>query len=162
MKQHLRTLIAGSLLLASAAASADVTVNFVKPEDFPDMPFSPVDRDAVLKDIGDYFVKLGKNLPEGTNLRIDVLDLDLAGRLEPSRRGARDLRILRGGADWPRMKLHYTIETGGKVVNSGDATLQDMNYQFNSKRLSDSDPLRYEKHMIDEWFYKEVAPRKQG
>jgi hypothetical protein len=91
-----------------------------------------------------------------------VLDLDLAGRLEPSRRGARDLRILRGGADWPRMKLHYTIEAGGKVVNSGDATLQDMNYQFNSNRLSDSDPLRYEKHMIDAWFYKAVAPRKRG
>jgi len=163
MKKHFKILIAGSLLLlASAAASADVTVNFVKPEDFPDMPFSPVDRDAVLKDISDYFVKLGKNLPAGTDLHIDVLDLDLAGRLEPSRRGARDLRILRGGADWPRMTLRYKVEAGGKVVDSGDATLQDMNYQSNGRRTSDSDPLRYEKHMIDEWFYKAVAPRKVG
>jgi len=162
MKLFLKTVIAASLLLASAAASADVTVNFVKPDNYPDMPFSPVDRDAVLKDISDYFVKLGRNLPEGTDLRIDVLDLDLAGRLEPSRRGGRDLRILRGGADWPRMTLHYTIEAGGKVVNSGDATLQDMNYQSNGRLTSDSDPLRYEKHMIDTWFYKEVAPRKPG
>lgn len=160
MKQFLKILVAGSLLLASVGASAAVTVNFVKPEDYPDMPFSPVDRDAILKDLGDYFTKLGKNLPDGTDLRIDVLDVDLAGRLEPSRRGDRDLRILRGGADWPRMKLHFSVEAGGKVVNSGDAQLQDMNYQFNARRTNDSDPLRYEKQMIEDWFYKTIAPRK--
>ena len=162
MKLLLKTLVASSLLLASVAASAAVTVNFVKAEDYPDMPLSPIERDAILKDISDHFTKLGRNLPEGTDLRIDVLDLDLAGRLEPSRRGDRDLRILRGGADWPRMTLHYSVETGGKVVNSGDAQLQDMDYQFNARRLSDSDPLRYEKQMIDAWFYKTVAPRKPG
>jgi hypothetical protein len=162
MKQLLKTIVAGGLLLASVTASADVTVNFVKPENYPDMPFSPVDRDAVLKDIGDYFTKLGKNLPAGTDLRIDVLDLDLAGRIEPSRRGTHDLRIVRGGADWPRMTLHFSVEADGKVVNSGDANLQDMDYQFRGKRLSDSDPLRYEKRMIDDWFYKTIAPRKPG
>lgn len=162
MKQFLKTLVAGSLLLASVAASAAVTINFVKPEDYPDMPFSPVDRDRILKELGDHVVKLGRNLPDGTDVRIDVLDLDLAGRLEPSRRGDRDLRILRGGADWPRMSVHYSVESGGKVVNSGDAKLQDMNYQFNARRSNDSDPLRYEKQMIDEWFYKTIAPRKPG
>ena len=84
MKQFFKTLVAGSLLLASVAASAAVTVTFVKPDDYPDMPFSPVDRERVLKDIGDYITSLGKNLPEGTDVRIDVLDLDLAGRIEPS------------------------------------------------------------------------------
>ena len=162
MKQFLKTLVAGSLLLASVAASAAVTVNFVKPDDYPDMPFSPSDRAAILKDLGDHFTKLGKNLPDGTDVQIDVLDLDLAGRLEPSRRGDRDLRVLRGGADWPRMRVHYSVESGGKVVNSGDAQLQDMNYQFNARRVNDSDPLRYEKQMIDEWFYKTIAPRKPG
>lgn len=162
MKQFLKTLVVGSLLLASAAASAAVSVNFVKPEDYPDMPFSPGDRDAILKELGDHFTQLGKNLPDGTDVRIDVLDLDLAGRLEPSRRGDRDLRILRGGADWPRMTLHFSVESAGKVVNSGDAQLQDMNYQFNARRANDSDPLRYEKQMIDAWFYKTIAPRKPG
>ena len=162
MKQLYITLVAGSLLLASAAASAAVTVTFVKPENYPDMPFSPVDRDAVLKDIGDYFTKLGTNLPEGTDLRIDVLDLDLAGRIEPARRGATDIRIVRGGADWPRMTLHFSVESAGKVINSGDVQLQDMDYQFRASRLSSSDPLRYEKKMIDDWFYKAVAPRKPG
>jgi hypothetical protein len=162
MNPYLKTLVAGGLLLASAAATAEVTVQFVQPENYPDMPFSPVDRDAILKDIGDYFTKLGKNLPEGTDLRIDVLDLDLAGRLEPSRRGAHDLRILRGGADWPRMKLHYSVESGGKVVNSGDAQLQDMDYQARGNRVSGSEPLRYEKQMIDDWYYKTIAPRKKG
>jgi len=162
MKQFLKTLAAGSMLLASVAANAAVAVHFVKPEEYPDMPFSPVDRDAVLKDVSDYFVKLGKNLPEGTDLRIDVLDLDLAGHLEPSRRGGRDLRILRGGADWPRMRLRFSMESGGQVVNSGEVQLQDMDYQSHARRVSDSDPLRYEKQMIDDWFYKAVAPRKPG
>lgn len=162
MKQLFTTLVGVSLLLASAAATAAVTVNFVKPENYPDMPFSPVDRDAVLKDIGDYFTRLGTNLPEGTDLRIDVLDLDLAGRIEPARRGATDIRIVRGGADWPRMTLHFSVESGGKVINSGEVQLQDMDYQFRTSRLSSSDPLRYEKKMIDDWFYKAVAPRKPG
>lgn len=162
MKHLLNTAVWSALLLASAAAGAAVTVNFVKPENYPDMPFSPVDRDAVLKDIGEHFTRLGVNLPEGTDLRIDVLDLDLAGRLEPSRRGDRDLRVMRGGADWPRMTLHFSLESGGKVVNSGEAQLQDMDYQFHAKRVSDSDPLRYEKQMIDDWFYKAIAPRKPG
>lgn len=162
MKPFLKTLVGAGLLLASAVASAAVTVNFVKPENYPDMPFSPVDRDRVLKDIGDYFTRLGKDLPAGTDLRIDVLDLDLAGRIEPARRGTNDIRVMRGGADWPRMTLHFAVESGGKVVNSGEVQLQDMNYQFNSNRLSASDPLRYEKKMIDDWFYKAVAPRKPG
>ena len=162
MKPFFNTLVAGGLLLASTVASADVTVTFVKPENYPDMPFSPVDRDAVLKQIGDYFTKLGTNLPAGTDLRIDVLDLDLAGRIEPARRGAQDLRIMRGGADWPRMTLRYTVETGGTVVNSGTAELSDMDYQFRANRLSSGDALRYEKQMIDDWYYKTIAPRKPG
>lgn len=162
MNYVLKTLALGALLLAGGAASAAVTVNFVKPENYPDMPFSPVDRDATLKDIGDYITSLGKNLPDGTDVRIDVTDLDLAGRLEPSRRGDRDIRIMRGGADWPRMTLHYSVESGGKVIKGGDAQLQDMDYQFHASRLTDGDPLRYEKRMIDDWFYSTIAPRKKG
>lgn len=162
MNYLLKTMALGALLLAGGAASAGVTVNFVKPENYPDMPFSPVDRDATLKDIGDYITSLGKNLPDGTDVRIDVTDLDLAGRLEPSRRGDRDIRIMRGGADWPRMTLHYSVESGGKVIKGGDAQLQDMDYQFHASRLTDGDPLRYEKRMIDDWFYSTIAPRKKG
>ena len=91
-----------------------------------------------------------------------MTDLDLAGRLEPSRRGDRDIRIMRGGADWPRMTLHYSVESGGKVIKGGDAQLQDMDYQFHASRLTDGDPLRYEKRMIDDWFYSTIAPRKKG
>jgi hypothetical protein len=160
MKQFLKSLVVGSLLCAGAAAQAAVTVNFVKAEDYPDMPLSTADRDDILHNISAYFTRLGTNLPEGTDLRIDVLDLDLAGHLEPSRRGSRDLRILRGGADWPRMTLRYAVESGGKVINSGEAKIQDMDYQSHASRMSDSDPLRYEKRMIDDWFYKTIAPRK--
>ena len=45
---------------------------------------------------------------------------------------------------------------GGYV---GDDELSNMMYQQRMSRHSDSDPLRYEKQMIDEWFGKTIVPK---
>jgi hypothetical protein len=150
--------LASVLALAAAGASAATTVNYIEPDKFTDVPFSPTDREDVLKQITDHFTRLGANLPPGQDLRIDVLDIDLAGREIPNARSGRDIRIMRGGADWPRMQLRYAIEQNGQVVKSGEAKLQDMDYQNHLTHYFDSDPLRYEKQMIDEWFVKTIAP----
>src|SRR5690349_10907447 len=101
MKTVIRSLAVGGLLaLAAGAASADVTVNYVQPERFSDLPFTTWEREVVLKDLTGHFAKLGAQLPPGQNLRIDVLDIDLAGREHPGR-GGRDLRIVKQ-IDWPR------------------------------------------------------------
>jgi hypothetical protein len=63
-----------------------------------------------------------------------------------------------GRADWPRMDLRYAIEQNGQVVKSGESQLQDMNYQQTVSQYFDSEPLRYEKQMIDAWFSKTIAP----
>ena len=162
MKLFLNSLIAGSLLAASAAATAEVTVQFVKPETYRDVPFDPVERDHIMKDIVSHFVELARNLPAGTDLYIDVLDLDLAGHLVPARGASEDLRLLGNGADWPRMKLHYSVESGGKIIKSGDAQLKDMNYQMRGNGQSGTEPLRFEKLMIDDWYYKTIAPRTRS
>lgn len=159
MKTNMRSLVLASLLaLAATGASAATTVNYIKPDKFTDMPFDPTDRADVLRQFTDHFNELGKALPPGQDLHIDVLDIDLAGREIPSPRAGHDIRIMKGRADWPRMHLHYSVEQNGQVIKSGDAQLQDMDYQNHLNRYFDSDPLRYEKQMIDDWFEKAIGP----
>jgi hypothetical protein len=50
------------------------------------------------------------------------------------------------------------IEQNGQVIKSGKSQLQDMNYQQSYNHYFDSEPLRYEKQMIDDWFDKTIAP----
>jgi hypothetical protein len=154
--------LAGLVLCSAGGASAAVTVAFSHPENFRDMPFSPRDRDDVLKELGDHFAYLGKDLPPGQDLRIEVIDLDLAGELRPNFRGRQDIRILRGGADWPRMQLRYTLESNGHVIRSGEDALSDMMYLNRLPRYADGDMLRYEKRMIDDWFKQKFAVGKRG
>lgn len=156
------TTLALAAMLASGAASAAVTVQFLHPEKYTDLPWSQGDREEIMQALRAHFTELGRNLPAGTDLQVDVLDIDLAGNIQPTRRGDRDLRIMRGGADWPRMTLHYALVNNGSVVRSGDVNLQDMDYQHRPNRRSDGDPLRYEKGMIDDWFYAKVALRRPG
>jgi hypothetical protein len=150
--------LAGLLALAATGASAATTVNYIQPDHFSDVPFTPWERDNVLQQITEHFNKLGKELPPGQDLRIDVLDIDLAGREIPNARNGRDIRIMKGRADWPRMELRYAVEQNGQVIKSGEARIQDMDYQNHLNRYFDSDPLRYEKQMIDDWFEKTIGP----
>jgi hypothetical protein len=143
--------------VAATTVSAATTVNFVKPENFVDMPFSKVEKQRVMDDLQAYIAKLGTKLPAGQDLKVDITDIDLAGREEPFYRGRPDMRVLRGGADWPMIELHYRIEAEGKVVKEGDSRLADLNYlrQFNGVRSTDS--LRFEKRLLEDWF-KEISP----
>ena len=148
-------------VLSAGGASAAVTVAFSHPEKYSDLPFSPTDREQVLKELSEHFAALGKDLPPGQDLRVEVTDLDMAGRIHPNVRG-HDLRVLRGGADWPHMALRYSLESNGRVIASGEENLSDMMYLDRLSRYSDGDTLRYEKRMIDDWFKNKFVARKQG
>ena len=154
--------LAGLFLLSAGGASAGVTVAFSHPENYQDLPFAPTDREQVLKDLGEHFAWLGKDLPPGQDLKVEVMDLDMAGRIHPNFRGRSDIRILRGGADWPHMVLRYRLESNGQVIAGGEDQLSDMNYMDRINRYSDGDTLRYEKRMIDDWFKKKFLARRQG
>ena len=156
MRQITQPLVAAALsLLAVSAAWADVNVSYVKPEEFTDVPRNAIDRDRVLKELSAHFAELGRKLPAGQNLNIEVRDVDLAGRMIPRRMGGDDIRLMNGGADWPHMQLHYTLEANGQIIRSGDGDLSEMMYQQRYNRYSSGDSLRYEKQMVDEWFGKE-------
>jgi Protein of unknown function (DUF3016) len=143
--------VAGALAAQAVAAQAAGTIElkWVEPEKFADIGFSAVDREMALQALGEHINRLSRQLPDGQTLKIEVTDLNLAGEMHPDR--ARDLRVLRGRADWPTMELRYTLQADGRTLKSGQARLADMNYQFTAR----NDPYGYEKRMIDTWFRTE-------
>jgi hypothetical protein len=149
------------LLSATSAFAAEVTVHYVQPDKFADMPFEPWEREDVMKQLTDHFNRLGKRLPADQVLTIDVLDVDLAGRIIPNLRNGRDIRVMRGEADWPHMRLRYSLQQGGNTIASGDADISDMAYMQHINRYSDGDPLRFEKQMLDDWFEKTFLGKRR-
>lgn len=155
MKNVIQKLSIGALLaLAASAASAEVTVNYIQPDNFSDVTTGG-EREQVLRDLVAHFVKLGEKLPAGTNLRVDVQDIDMAGTERAARAG--EVRsVMRG--DWPRIDLQYVLEKNGQVVSSGPAQLRDTSFLDRPNRYFPHDQLRYEKRMIDMWFESTIIP----
>ena len=146
------------------AADADVKVSFIEPGRYTDAglhsEYGAKSRSATLAGIQQHLERLGERyLKPGQDLTIDVLDIDLAGRFEMWRINARDLRIMRE-VTWPRIEVRYTLEQNGAVVASGEETVADLNYLMRAGLAYSSDPLRYEKVMLDEWFKTRFVERQ--
>lgn len=148
--------------LMADGAAASVTVTFTQPEKYTDMPYNAVDKQMIMDDLHKHFDQLGATLPTGQDLRIEVLDIDLAGRIEPIARASRDMRVLRGGADWPVITLRYSLESAGGVLKSGQERIADMVYLQGYNHYGAGENLRYEKQMLDRWFKKTLAPVTTG
>jgi hypothetical protein len=145
-----RTLTFAMLLLCAGTAWAGVSVTYDKPEEFFDIPLQQ--RDDVLKTISDHFASLGTRLPPGQNLKVEISALELAGRVIPKHRDGEEIRVLKGGADWPSMHVRYRLEANGATLRSGEEDLSNMTYLQRINNYPQSDNLRYEKQMIDDWF----------
>lgn len=158
MKNVIRKLAVSVLLAlaAGAASAADVTVNYIQPDSFSDLPTGG-EREQAMRDLTAHFVKLGAKLPPGQHLRIDVQNIDMAGSERPSR-ARTDMRVTNRG-EWPAIDLHYTLESNGQVVSSGDAQLRDTAFLDRPNRYFNHDIMRFEKRMIDSWFDKTFLSR---
>lgn len=159
MQRHLRyALITLAGMTASAGAWAGVTVTYVDSEKMTDVPRFATERSAMEIEFREHLEQLGAQLPHEQNLAIEILDIDLAGDVFP-KVAIRDVRVMKGMADWPRIKLRYRLEQGGQVLRSGEEELADPNYQMtiNSYR---NEMYGYEKQMLDAWFKKEVLVKK--
>ena len=152
-------LIACALMTApvatAAADPASVNVIYDNPDHFTDAgPHrgASKERDRTLKELEKYMETLGgKYLKPGEALKIEVLDLDLAGRIEPGHIENPDIRFMRA-LDWPAMKVRYTLTRNETVVGGGEERIIDQNYMTNAG--FSTDPLRFEKHMLADWFGK--------
>ncbi|KQQ33685.1 hypothetical protein ASF61_11560 [Duganella sp. Leaf126] len=154
MHRSIRPAIAVLFGLAAGSAMATVTVTYVDPQKMTDVPRFEADRTAMEADFRSYLEELGKQLPAGQDLKVDILDIDLAGDVFP-RVPVRDIRVTKGTYDFPRIHLRYRIEQDGKVLRSGERELADRNYQLNGD-INRTELYGYEKRMLGEWFKKEL------
>lgn len=155
--------VVGAIALVSLAPSAwaggTAQVQFVDPQNFSDAGRSPVDRERALKSLAEHLQRLAVRLPDGQTLRVEVLDVDLAGEQDPFLWN--EVRILRGGADWPRITLRWALMQGERTLKSGEDRLSDASYLFFGApfAMRESD-LPFEKRMLDRWFAEQFGPAR--
>ena len=96
-------------------------------------------------------------LPRNEKLQVRITDVRRAGGYEPWRGPQADnVRIVRD-VSAPRITLAFKrLDAGGGVLDSGQRELRDLNFLMRSRRYG-SDPLGYEKLLLDDWVGKEFG-----
>lgn len=145
-------LAAGSISLAHAA---NVVVTYGDPDRFTDARDRSSAPATVMKELEQFLKKMGdKYLPASASLKIEILDLDRAGRA----RMPDDIRVMNGKADFPCVDMRHTLELDGKAGQSKRERVCDMDYLTTIGSRGDSgDPLVYEKRMLEAWFQERFA-----
>jgi len=164
-----------ALLLASCAstrtrepqalqlpANDRVNVSWADPATFSEhsCDFAPGGRDtAWVGDLARYTRdRAEKSLPGGARLDVHFIDIDRAGECLPNGR-AEQIRVIRDMYP-PRITLHYRLSGNGVTATNADARLSDLAFMMNAPGLpGNSDPLRYEKRVIDDWLRKLLGKR---
>ncbi len=138
-----------------------VKVSWSDPAQFTEIRYSTnrweAQRGDWVNQLAEYFRKSAtKRLPAGDTMQIQITDIKRAGQYEPWH-GPRmdDVRIIKDIYP-PRLSFSYTIsDASGKVIDQGEEKLVDSAFLMGSTNRMDSDPLRYEKQMIDDWTRKQ-------
>lgn len=179
MKQNVYSLVlaaALSLLPFSAFAASSsktksaepsrVEVVFQDPDKFTDVKDSSMNsdkgRDGILDDIRTFVVdSASRFLPAGAKLKITFTEIDLAGEYEPWRGpSAHDVRIVKDIYP-PRFDFSYVVtDETGAVIKEGKEQLRDMSFMMRLV-IDRSDPLRFEKDMLQEWMRSNLRPSKK-
>lgn len=139
-----------------------VQVQWTDPAQFTELRYSRNRWDAQRGDwvetLAEYLRKqASKMLPEGQKLDVTITDIKRAGDYEPWH-GPRldDVRIMRDIYP-PRISLQFTLtDASGQIISQGERKLSDTGYLLNSSLPSNTDPLRYEKRMLDDWLRREL------
>ncbi len=147
--------------VVSAEPASAVEVKFVDTDNFTDFSdsysFPERGREQFIKEITEYLEKhAAKHVAAGQHLSIVITDVDLAGEFEPWH-GPRsqDVRIVKDLYP-PRVNLSFRLtDESGQVLAEGDRKLRDLGFMY-SVRPTDSDPLRYEKELLERWLRREL------
>ncbi|KAF1686733.1 hypothetical protein B1992_07475 [Pseudoxanthomonas broegbernensis] len=138
-----------------------VSVSWTDPAQFSELRFSgnrwEADRGDWVNQLAEYLQdRASKRLPDGQRMDVTITDIQRAGRYEPWRGIQMDsVRILRDTYP-PRMTVNVRItDADGQVLEEGERKLYDTNYLMNGS-VGNTDPLRHEKRMIDDWLRREL------
>jgi len=142
---------------AAIAAPASLEVKFLEPGKYRDAGERDEDRLLMQSTLGAHLKALvEKYLPAEQQLRVEVLDVDLAGEIWPPTRFLDRVRVMRS-VSWPSIELHYSLSSGEQLLRQAKVSVRDMSYLDRINVYPDGDSLRYEKAMLDAWFRREFA-----
>ncbi|MCA0177540.1 MAG: DUF3016 domain-containing protein [Proteobacteria bacterium] len=148
-------LLTAALLIAAAAAHAQVQVTYQEPQKFTEFAGSTAafsDGQRWLEELKTYIqTQAAERLPAGQQLAVTVTDLRRAGWVDPTFRYGQSVRIVRD-IDAPRIDLQYRLtDAGGGVVREGSAQLRDLGFLSRPQRPGQADTLTHEKNLVDRW-----------
>lgn len=145
-----------------------ISVAWVSPKEFTDVKESNFSskkyRKYVFNQLEKHLDELSRDLPEGQNIRFEVTNLDLAGRIEFANMlgfgtGVQDVRVMRD-IDIPRIKFSYQLkDNNGEIISADEVNLKDMSYLRNASTLRRDRPFYYEKKMLSRWFKKQLLEK---
>ena len=156
MANRLPPVLALALLGAAPLtfAAGTVEVSFVEPQRFSDAGSNTVETERNTRVLADELQRLAQRLPDGQQLRVEVLDLDLAGSIRHGAHG--DVRVLRGGADWPSLRLRYTLSSEGRPLRTGEESIADLDYLHSPPSDPTATRLPYEQRLLARWFSERI------
>ncbi len=161
MRKFAALALCGALAtLGSRAAVAEVRVSFVGAAHYTDANlyngYGEAARAPALREIEQTLDRLGQRyLRQGQTLSIEVLNVDLAGRFEPWRTLAYNVRFMRD-ITWPRIKLRYRLTENGQPTRAGEENISDQTYLMHAGRTT-GQVMPYEKAMLEDWFWQRFA-----
>ena len=144
------------------AESGPVNVTWNDPATFAEMRQSGNRWAAAegnwLQDLAQYMrTQAQQQLAPGERLDLNIIDIKRAGQYEQWHGvDLQNARIIRDQYP-PRMTLAFRLyNASGTVVDEGERKLVDSAFLLTPSPITVTDPLRYEKRMIDLWLRREL------
>lgn len=138
-----------------------VSIDWTDPARFTDLRYSGNRWEAAqgnwVVELATYLQKqAGKRLAPGQQMHITITDIRRAGSYEPGRGFNMDrIRIVKDIYP-PRVTLNFELkDANGQIVAEGERKLVDSAFLMGGGNVLDTDPLRFEKRMLDDWLYRE-------
>ena len=138
--------------------TGQVQVGWLDPGQFSEVHASPSTfgaENARVRQLAQYMQDgIAKRLPAGARMVVLIRDLDRAG--DP--RGLSRVQVVERDAPSPTIRLHFArSDAQGRVVSQGDRTLNDHAVMDQPTLRTDTDPLLYEKRLVDRWLDDELG-----
>lgn len=148
----------------SLPAEGPVSISWSDPAEFTEIKRSlnrwEAERGNWVYDLANYMRQRSQDrLLPGETLDIHITDIARAGNYEPWRGlWLNDVRMVRDIYP-PRLSFTWRkLDAAGRVIDEGEQKLVDMAFQMGTQPLN-SDPLRYEKRMVDRWVQRDLTDR---
>lgn len=134
--------------------AATVEVTFTEPEKYVDIRSGDVNRKHYRKNvfynIEKQLKKLAKKLPEDNILKVDVIDIDLAGDIRLI--DARSIRVVKEPLA-PRLKFTYQLlDKNNKVIKAGEENIRDASFLMHQSIRYRNESFGHEKKLLARWF----------